>query len=183
MNFDRIALRVAQDKLGALTPIYTRNISPQRTDDRNLSPCGCGGKPRVDRDFRHGFLVYCPKCHLHTSDAPRARYESEAVAEWEVEVAHKIVASSQRYCTIFKTVKDTWYLDLASREYGNFHDCTTYGPFYSEQKAIDFLDDNFSNPGGWMTDARGTVPVPVRSPNGTPVQRPRSNNSSFGHGL
>ena len=87
--------------------------------------------------------------------------------------------SMSRYAAIWKASNGKWYLDLASDEYGEYHDATTYGPFSSEDAAEDHLD-NFSNPGGLEVDDAGTEPPPTKSPNGDPVQSPRS--SSYGRG-
>lgn len=85
--------------------------------------------------------------------------------------------SVSRHCAFYKAADQKWYMDLASEEYGGHEDSTTYGPFASKEAAIDFLDDNFSNPGGWSEDGAGTRPVPTASPNGSPLQRPKRHNS------
>lgn len=87
--------------------------------------------------------------------------------------AKEVIASMQRYCGFFQAVDGNWYMDLANREYAEYEEATTYGPFPSLDVAIQYLDDNFSNPGGWMEGTK-KQPVPHRSPNGSPVQRPRS---------
>lgn len=79
-------------------------ISPQRIDNRTLCQCPCGGSPRIDRDFRMGFLVYCPRCHRHTSDAPRAIHESEAVAEWEVDICKNKIAVARELVKLAKKI-------------------------------------------------------------------------------
>jgi hypothetical protein len=67
-----------------------------------------------------------------------------------------------------------WYLDLTHDEYDyEPENATTYGPFFDEEAAEDYLDDNFSNPGSLDVDDRGTRRPPKRSPNGSPVQKPR----------
>jgi len=82
-------------------------------------------------------------------------------------------SSLSRYCGIYKAKNGKWYMDLADDEYGEWKDAVTYGPFPNEDRAVKYLD-NFSNPGGWVTDFSGEAEVPTRSPNGRPVQRPRS---------
>jgi hypothetical protein len=47
-----------------------------------------------------GFLVYCPRCHRHTSDAPRAIHESDAVAEWQVDICKKYKEKSMNRLAI-----------------------------------------------------------------------------------
>jgi hypothetical protein len=81
-------------------------------------------------------------------------------------------ASLSRHCEFYLAVDGNWYMDLAGREYGEQHDSTTYGPFRSQEAADEYLSDNFSNPGGDSVDDTGDRPVPKRSPNGMPVQRP-----------
>ena len=85
-----------------------------------------------------------------------------------------LAESMQRYAGIYLATDKEWYLDLASNEYGDHYDATTYGPFYDEQTAEDYVKDNFSNPGGLDVDDSGTQPPPTRSPNGDPVQKPQS---------
>jgi hypothetical protein len=83
-------------------------------------------------------------------------------------------ASVSRYCEFFKTVKGTWYMNLADHEYGEYQNSRTYGPFPSEEAAQKYLHSHFSNPGSYDTDDSGTRPIPMRSPNGMPVEKPRS---------
>jgi len=87
-------------------------------------------------------------------------------------------ASMQRYCGIFKAVNGKWYLDLADQEYGEYEDAQRYGPFDSNEAVEKYLD-RFSNPGGGVTDDRGTAPVPHKSPNGSPIQKPQQSYSSY----
>ena len=99
-----------------------------------------------------------------------------------------IYESTSRYCSFYKASDGKWYMDLASEEYGEYEDATTYGPFSTMDKAIDYLDQ-FSNPGGWNEDDSGTRPPPTKSPNGRPVVRAGSSSSSsysgfsFGRGF
>lgn len=81
------------------------------------------------------------------------------------------VASTSRYCGVYKARDRKWYLELARYEWGERDDAITYGPFDSKQDAEDYLHDNFSNPGGIdIIDDTGQTAVPVKSPNGYPVQ-------------
>ena len=82
------------------------------------------------------------------------------------------LASTQRYCGIFKAVDGKWYMDLAHNEYGDLDEATTYGPFASEEAVNQYLDYNFSNPGGYSLDGSGGHPAPKVSPNGDPVINP-----------
>jgi hypothetical protein len=71
--------------------------------------------------------------------------------------------STQRRCDIFKAVDGKWYMHLGNFEYAYEPvDCTTYGPFPSEEAALKELD-NHSNPGGWNSDDSGTCAVPKNS--------------------
>ena len=81
-------------------------------------------------------------------------------------------ASTSRYCEFWKASNGKWYMDLASREYGDYEEATTYGPFASEAATEKYLDDNFSNPGATDTDDEGHRPPPTKSPNGRPVVKP-----------
>lgn len=106
---------------------------------------------------------------------PDADYASLAVQadQWvrkNVREAVK-VASVSRYCAIWKASNGKWYLDLASEEYGDWEDATTYGPFSSMRAAEQYLD-RFSNPGAVDEDDSGEEPPPRRSPNGDPIVKP-----------
>lgn len=92
-----------------------------------------------------------------------------------------LVESVSRYCSFYKAVNGKWYLELAPNEYGEYEDATTYGPFYSEESALKYLN-NFSNPGGYDSDDSGEREVPTQSPNGDKVRSPSSGGSS-GFGL
>lgn len=85
-----------------------------------------------------------------------------------------LTESMSRYCHFYKDKKGDWWLELADREYGEHHDAYTYGPFSSEDEADNYLHRNFSNPGGMSVDRSGTKPTPKKSPNGRPIQEPRS---------
>jgi len=84
----------------------------------------------------------------------------------------KILASVSRYCEIYKVKDGTWYMDLATKEYGDQDDATTYGPFDSEGAAQQYLFGNFANPGSLYTDGSGKRRAPKKSPNGRPVENP-----------
>jgi hypothetical protein len=77
-----------------------------------------------------------------------------------------------RYASIWKDSESSWWLDLADEEHGEYHEATTYGPFRSEKKAGRYLSDEFSNPGGYNVDDRGTNPPPEMSPDGGPTVKP-----------
>ena len=82
-----------------------------------------------------------------------------------------IKESIQRHCAIYKAKNGKWYLELADKEYGEEYDATTYGPFDTEDDADGELQFH-SNPGGFSVDSSGKTPVPKRSPNGSPIQKP-----------
>jgi len=63
-----------------------------------------------------------------------------------------------RYCAFFKAVDNNWYMKLAVDEGDS--EIETYGPFDSFEEGIQYLDRNFSNPGGFNRDDSGTRPVP-----------------------
>ena len=86
--------------------------------------------------------------------------------------------SMQRHCFFYKATDNNWYMELADREYGEVDNAFTYGPFHSQEAAIDELD-NHSNPGGWESDSSGEHPVPSESPNGSSVRRLGSMGGSF----
>ena len=86
--------------------------------------------------------------------------------------AQKTQASMSRECFIFKAKDDQWYMHLANEEYGEYDDCTTYGPFPSEEATEKYLDNNHSNPGGYSVDDSGKKEVPTVSPNGRGIVKP-----------
>lgn len=90
--------------------------------------------------------------------------------------------SVSRHCSFYKSVDGKWYMELAHEEYAGREDATTYGPFLSEEAASKYLHENYSNPGGSCIDESGTEPVPLKSPNGDPVQVPHSRQQIFGYG-
>jgi hypothetical protein len=65
--------------------------------------------------------------------------------------------STGLYCQFLEVKRDQWYYLLEDgsapknawdwREYA-----TAYGPFPSEDAAIEHLHDNHANPGGWFTE-------------------------------
>jgi hypothetical protein len=85
-----------------------------------------------------------------------------------------------RYCGVWKASNGRWYLDLAEQEYAEYEDATTYGPFRSEDAANKYLHDNFSNPGGYMTDESGKEDPPTKSPNGHKVVNPSAGSHGSG---
>ncbi len=96
------------------------------------------------------------------------------------ELIEQLVESVSRYAGIWKASNGRWYLDLAHREYGDYEDATTYGPFSSERAADKYMSSNFSNPGGLDVDDSGTQPPPKRSPNRDPVVKPGRGGGSSG---
>jgi hypothetical protein len=83
--------------------------------------------------------------------------------------------SVSRYCHIYLAKNKKWYMELASDEYGDRRDATTYGPFRSMKDADKYLE-NFANPGGLSVDSDGVVAPPKESPNGRPVHDPEDDN-------
>jgi hypothetical protein len=79
--------------------------------------------------------------------------------------------SSPRYCNIYLARDKRWYMDLSEKEYGEYKDATTYGPFNSEDEVHQFLD-RFANLESFSSDASGREPIPKRSPNGSRVIKP-----------
>lgn len=66
--------------------------------------------------------------------------------------------SVSRYCAFYKATDGNWYMELATDE--TDEDIEIYGPFYSFESAMQYLDRNFSNPGAFNQDDSGTQPVP-----------------------
>ena len=89
-----------------------------------------------------------------------------------------ITESTQRHCHIYKAKNKKWYMELGDFEYADRHQSTTYGPFNSEDDADKELDYH-SNPGGLSIDRSGKQPVPKKSPNGRPIQKPSSKRRGF----
>ena len=87
---------------------------------------------------------------------------------------NRVFESMSRYCDIYKASDGKWYMDLANEEYGEYDDCTSYGPFSSEEAADKYLSDNHSNPGGGWVDDSGDREPPTESPNGSRLVNPRS---------
>jgi hypothetical protein len=72
--------------------------------------------------------------------------------------------SVSRRCVFFKAVDGQWYCTLGDEEYAyEDHECTTYGPFPSEEEADQYVSRNFSNPGGSCSDDSGKAPVPANA--------------------
>lgn len=69
--------------------------------------------------------------------------------------------SQQRRCDFTKAVDQQWYMTLGDFEHAyEDHDSTVYGPFPTHERAEQYRQDNFRNPGGSVIDASGTAPVP-----------------------
>jgi hypothetical protein len=130
-----------------------------------------------------------PDINKALADWLRSKYDARTIAGYNEGKSYNqlrsliretlLNESMMRYAAIWKASNGKWYLDLASDEYGEYYDATTYGPFSDEEAAEDHLD-NFSNPGGLEVDDAGTNPPPTKSPNGDPVQSISS--SSYGRG-
>lgn len=82
-----------------------------------------------------------------------------------------LAESVSRHCYIYLATDGNWYMELSDREYDDGDDANVYGPFRSEEAAVEHLD-NFSNPGGWDTDDRGTMSPPTKGSNGRPLINP-----------
>ena len=83
-----------------------------------------------------------------------------------------LVASMSRHCAIYKTKDGSWYMELASDEYGESEEADLYGPFASEEDAYKYLD-HFSNPGSVNVNNSGKREVPKKAPNGDAIIRPK----------
>jgi hypothetical protein len=91
-----------------------------------------------------------------------------------------ITESLQRHCEIYKAKNKKWYIEIGTREYADQRDSITYGPFKSEKEADGELQYH-SNPGGLSVDDSGRRPVPKKSPNGAPVQKPSKDQRGWGY--
>jgi hypothetical protein len=91
----------------------------------------------------------------------------------------RLLESVSRHCSFWKASNGKWYMNLAHEEYGDESDATTYGPFGTEDAAMDYLDANFANPGGFDIDDSGNRSPPSVSPDGTRVE-PVQSGGSFG---
>lgn len=81
-------------------------------------------------------------------------------------------SSVSRRCLIYLANNGKWYLELGDYEHAwEPHECTTYGPFESEELARGETDHH-SNAGSLNIDRNGTMPAPLESPNGSPLQPP-----------
>ena len=52
-------------------------------------------------------------------------------------------------CRIYEKEIDKWFYDLQTWPYGENPVYDTYGPFKTAALAIEHLDRNHANPGGW----------------------------------
>ena len=82
-----------------------------------------------------------------------------------------ITESMSRHCAIYKLNTGQWWMELADDEYGEQWDSRVYGPFSSQEKAEDELDQ-YSNPGSLYIDDSGERPNPTKSPNGEKIRQP-----------
>lgn len=70
--------------------------------------------------------------------------------------------SMSRRCDIFKATDEKWYMILGDIEYAEeIEDCTTYGPFSSQEAVLAELDNNHSNPGSFNCDSSGKATPPI----------------------
>jgi len=80
--------------------------------------------------------------------------------------------SLSRRCDIWLATDKQWYMVLGNKEYAyDDHECTTYGPFATEEDVEKELDRH-SNPGGSTTDRSGRIPPPTQ-PKSKPIRRKR----------
>lgn len=70
------------------------------------------------------------------------------------------VESMQRDAEVFKAKDGKWYYFIAHREYGEYPDGDSYGPFSSEENAEKHMYGSHSNPGGHNIDDSGKAEVP-----------------------
>ena len=56
-------------------------------------------------------------------------------------------------CHIREVAENQWHYTLQCYPYGATEEYDRYGPFPTEQDAIDHLDDNHANPGGWCSSS------------------------------
>ena len=59
--------------------------------------------------------------------------------------------SSGADCTFYEPRPGEWYLSLQQWPYGENPGYDLYGPFASFDRAYDYLNDNFQNPGAFCT--------------------------------
>lgn len=59
--------------------------------------------------------------------------------------------SSGADCVFREMKPGVWFYALQRWPYGDTEDYDRFGPFPSEQAAIEHLDRNHQNPGGWST--------------------------------
>lgn len=64
-------------------------------------------------------------------------------------------------CAFVEHKPNEWY--LLHEEWSQRDEYVAYGPFPSQEKALDYLDDYFANPGGWTEH-----PYEPDSPHGAP---------------
>ena len=54
-------------------------------------------------------------------------------------------------CIFYEKNPNEWYYKIQKYPYGATEEYDKRGPFTSEDKAIDHLDANYANPGGWSS--------------------------------
>jgi hypothetical protein len=75
----------------------------------------------------------------------------------KLETLRRRLESTGQNCYFFKATDGKWYMALEDRFQRDEYDY--YGPFESEDAAIDYLD-NFANPGGYSVYDDGKMKPP-----------------------
>lgn len=60
--------------------------------------------------------------------------------------------SSGADCRFVEKKPGEWWYKLQEYPYGAIEEYDSFGPFTSYDKAVDHLDENHQNPGGWSID-------------------------------
>lgn len=53
-------------------------------------------------------------------------------------------------CVFYQPRPDTWWYKLQRWPYGDWPEYDKYGPFSTLENAIEHMDSNHANPGGWV---------------------------------
>jgi hypothetical protein len=77
--------------------------------------------------------------------------------QWIYQIKQTEIPMSQsRKCEFVLASNKKWYVILGNFEYAyDEQDCTVYGPFATEEKADEYVSENFANPGSSSTDDSG----------------------------
>ena len=54
-------------------------------------------------------------------------------------------------CRFIEEKPGEWYYEIQEWPYGDWPEYDINGPFNSQEDALQHLDDNYANPGGWWT--------------------------------